>query len=253
MVRKKYCLLLLQLCLAGAALAKDPPAQVIMWPATGTPVLRFGFGKFTQMGSSGKEKTYQVDTTAENISQKPIPNENLFLYIYDKNKVRIGEGWVTLTNVAPGETVKFNTTVSVTGTPVSLSLETRAPRTVTLTVNSVPQGAALKLDGTEMGTTPKLVQVGVGKHLLEFTKEGFNTGHFPVEIGPNDASGGSVSYELGASAHDTIELRDGGVLNGDLESVSATEVVVKIGGGLQTFNRNQVKRILLVEREPLSQ
>jgi len=36
---------------------------------------------------------------------------------------------------------------------------------------------------------------------------------------------------------------------GDVETVSATEVVVRIGGKLQQFNRNQVKRILLVERD----
>jgi hypothetical protein len=50
--------------------------------------------------------------------------------------------------------------------------------------------------------------------------------------------------------HDTVELRDGSVLNGDLESVSATEVVVRVGGSMQRLNRNQVKRILLVERDP---
>ena len=76
-------------------------------------------------------------------------------------------------------------------------------------MNSVPQGAGVKIDGVDAGTTPKVAQLTVGKHLLEFSKEGFNTGHFPLEISPNDASGGSVSYELGTSAHDTIELRDG--------------------------------------------
>lgn len=225
-----------------------------MWPDHGTPTLRFSFGKFTQIGSAeGKERTFEVDTTAENLSQQLIPNENLFLYIYDKNKVRIGEGWITLTNVAAGESVRFNTTVRVTGAPASLSLEQRAPREVSITVNSSPQGAAVKLDGTDIGMTPKIVKVGVGKHMLEFTKEGFNTGHFPLEIGSNDASGGSVTYELGTSAHDTIELRDGSILSGDLESVSATDVVVRVGGALQHFDRNQVKRILLVDREPQSQ
>jgi len=85
--------------------------------------------------------------------------------------------------------------------------------------------------------------------MLEFSKDGFNKGHFPLEITPDDASGGSVSYELGASAHDTIELRDGSVLSGDVESVSATEVLMRIGGNVQRFDRNQVKRIGLVPRE----
>jgi hypothetical protein len=118
-------------------------------------------------------------------------------------------------------------------------------------VNTVPQGAIAKLDGVEVGTTPKMVPVSVGKHLLEFSKEGFNPGKFPFEMGPDDASGGSVSFELGTSAHDTIELRDGSVITGDLVSVSGMEVVVKVGGTNQNLNRNQVKRILLVEREAL--
>jgi hypothetical protein len=231
------------------ALAKDQPSQTMVWPETGTPVLRFTVGKFKQIGSRGAERTYDIDATAENLLGKLIPNANFFLYLFAKNKVRIGEGWISLTNIAPGETVKFQTTASAAGVPVSVSLETRAPRTVTITVNSVPQGAVFRPDGVEIGMTPKLVQVGVGKHMLEFSKEGFNRGHFPLEIGPNDTSGGSVSYELGTSAHDTVELRDGSVLSGDVESVSAAEVVVRIGGVMQHFNRNQVKRISLVERD----
>ncbi len=97
------------------------------------------------------------------------------------------------------------------------------------------------------------MQVGVGKHMLEFSKDGFNRGHFPLEIGSNDTSGGSVSYELGTSAHDRVELRDGSVLSGDVESVSAAEVVMRIGGAMQHFNRNQVKRISLVERDATAQ
>jgi len=74
-----------------------------------------------------------------------------------------------------------------------------------------------------------------------------------MEIGSDDASGGSVSYELGASAHDTIELRDGTVLSGDLQSISATEVVVRAGGKDLSYDRNQVKRITLVERGVIQQ
>ena len=62
-----------------------------------------------------------------------------------------------------------------------------------------------------------------------------------------------MSYELGTSAHDTVELRDGSVLSGDVESVSPTEVVVRIGGTLQHLSRNQVKRIALIERDTPSQ
>ena len=240
--------------------AKDQPAQVMNWPPTGTPIVRFTFGKFKEIGSVGNQRSYMIDTTAENLWQKVISNASFALYLYDKDKVRIGEGWVTLSNVGPGQTVKFQTTIGASGSPVSLSLDVRSvppelrpaapPKVISLTVNSVPQGAAVKVDGTDAGNTPKSIQVGVGKHLLEFSKEGFNLGKFPLEIGPDDVSGGSVSFELGASAHDTIELRDGSVLNGDLQSISASDIVVRVGGNIQHYARNQVKRILLVERDP---
>jgi len=243
----------LLIALSLTAPAKDQPVQVLVWPETGTPVLRITFDKFKEVGSFRKQHTYTCETTAENLSGKTVPSVDLTVYLYDKSKVRIGEGWISVSNIAPGETVKFQTTFDTSGTPVAVSLAARPLKTVSITVNSIPQGAVVKLDGNEIGTTPKLAQVGVGKHLLEFRKEGYNPGKFPLEIGPNDVSGGSVSYELGSAVHDTVELRDGSVLNGDLESVSATEVVVRIGGAMQHLNRNQVKRILLVERDAPAQ
>ena len=124
---------------------------------------------------------------------------------------------------------------------------------ISVTVNSVPQGAEVKIDGAPAGTTPKIVQVTPGKHVLSFSKEGFNSGTFPLETTPDDVSGGSVSYELGTSAHDTLELRDGSVLSGDVQSMSATEVVVRVGGTDQRISRNQVKRIVLIQRDPPSE
>jgi hypothetical protein len=260
MLRNRFSrLLFITLFLGAAAYAKDPPAQVIVWPESGTPVLRFTFGKFKEIGEMGSQRTYVTDTMVENVWSKAIGNANFSLYLYDRNKVRIAEAVMNVSNIAAGETVKFQTTVSSSGPPASLSVVAKyvpkelaplaPPRMISITVNTVPQGALAKLDGVEVGTTPKIVQVSVGKHLLEFSKEGFNPGKFPFEMGPDDTSGGSVSFELGTSAHDTIELRDGSVLSGDLVSVSGMEIVVKVGGVDQRLHRNQVKRILLVERE----
>jgi hypothetical protein len=203
--------------------------------------------------------SYQCDTTADNLGAKTISSATFSIYLFDKNKVRIGDAFVHLSNVAPKQSVKFQTTVAASGTPVSLSLVSAdvpaelgprpGPKTVSITVNSVPQGARAKLDGLDIGTTPKVVQIPVGTHLLEFSKDGFNPGKFPLEIGQNDTSGGSVSYELGQSAHDTIELRDGTVLTGDLESLTGMDVVIRVGGASQHYDRNQVKRISLVERD----
>src|SRR5580700_2615715 len=263
MSRLRLWRLLLVFLMATAAFAKDPPAQIVVWPESGAPVLQFTFGKFREVGSLGNERTYVLDTTAEILWGKAISNINFSLFLFDKNKVRIGEGVITLSSVAVGQTVKLQTTIGASGAPASVSLvakylppelgPARPARTVSVTVNSVPQGAMVKVDGSEAGTTPKIVQLTVGKHLLEFSKEGFNNGKFPMEIAPDDASGGSVSYELGASAHDTIELRDGTVLSGDLESVSATEIVVRAGGKDLTYDRNQVNKIMLVQREPIQQ
>jgi hypothetical protein len=159
--------------------------------------------------------------------------------------------------------VKFQTFISASGTiaslelvPKSLPTELQAflpPKTISITVNSVPQGAELKVDDTLAGTTPKIVQATPGKHVLAFSKEGFNSGTFPLGTTPDDVSGGSVSYELGTSAHDTLELRDGSVLSGDVQSMSATEVLIRMGGNVQHLSRNQVKRIVLIAREPPSE
>jgi hypothetical protein len=235
-------------------LAKDTPFQVISWPDSGQPVLRFTFSKFKEIGGMGKEHTYITDTAVQNLSDKTISNSSFSLYVFDKDKARVGEGYINLTNVPAGQTVKFQITLAASGTPASLTVSTSAsvPHTVQITVNSVPQGATFKLDGKEVGTTPKIVDVSVGKHSLDFSKEGFNSGKFPLEITSRDASGGSVSYELGSAAHDTIELRDGSIVSGDLVSINGMQVQVRIGGNTQTFDRNQVKRILLTERDPVT-
>ena len=169
------------------------------------PVLRFTFGKFKEIGEMGSQRTYVTDTMVENVWSKAIGNANFSLYLYDRNKVRIAEAVMNVSNIAAGETVKFQTTVSSSGPPASLSVVAKyvpkelaplaPPRMISITVNTVPQGALAKLDGVEVGTTPKIVQVSVGKHLLEFSKEGFNPGKFPFEMGPDDTSGGSVSFE----------------------------------------------------------
>jgi len=239
------------LLVAVPALAKDaPPLQTIDWPANGTAVVRFTFGKFKELPGMGSLHGYVMDTTAQNLSPRRIANAEFKVYLFDKNKVRIGEDTIGLSNVGPGETVKFETTVTTSGAPVSVTLEeiAQATKTITMTVNSTPQGAMLKLDGTEVGTTPRMITVGPGRHTLVFTKEGFAAGTFQLEISRNDVSGGTVSFELGASAFDSIEMRDGSVLNGDLVSIEGMDVEIRVGGVLQHIDRNKIRRVMLVVR-----
>ena len=244
----RFSLLLL---LTVPTLAKEAPLAVIDWPATGTPVVRFTFGKFKQLEGMGALRGYVMDTTAQNLSTKLISSARFSVYLFDKNKVRVGEDVIALNNVGPDETARFQTTVMASGTPVSVSIQDteQIPKTISLTVNSTPQGAMLKLDGTEVGTTPRLITVSPGKHTLTFSKEGFTAGNFPLEISRDDVSGGTVSYELGASAFDSIELRDGSVLNGDLVSISGMDVEIRVGGSIQHIDRNKIKRVMLVQRE----
>ena len=241
------------------ALAKDSN-QVIDWPDTGAPILRFTILKIRQVGSYGSQHTYTIESQVENLWSKKIPSATFHFYMFDKSKVRIGEGYIDLSNLSPHETIRMELNCSTAGTPLTLSvvpqtlppeLQDKAPpRIVALTVYSVPSGAKLSIDGKEAGVTPLAVKLSVGGHTLQFAKDGFNTGTYPLVINPDQVSGGQVSYELGASAHDTIELRDGSVLNADVESVTATEVMITMGGKQQTFDRNQIKRILFVQREP---
>jgi len=250
MLRSKLLLVCLLGVLFSVSEAKDTPGQTVVWPDTGQPVVRFVFGKFKEGSSYGHERDYTCDTTAQNVWTKKISDATLSHYLFDKNNVRIGEGFVQVTNVNPGEIIKFQTSFRAAGTPVTLKVVQMAPRAVSITINSIPQGATLKVDGEDSGTTPKIVRITPGKHMLEFGKEGFNPGKFPLEIGQNDANGGSVSYELGTPSHDTVELRDGTVLVCDVESMSATEAVLRVGGVLQQMDRNKIKRMLLVERDP---
>jgi hypothetical protein len=234
--------------------AKDTTFQTLTWPDSGAPVLRFTFSKFKMLVSGvGKEHTYVTDATAENLSEKTLGSVDMSLYVFDKTHARIGDGMIDLANVGPHETVKFEITLYASGVPASVSLAANAPRSLSININSVPQGATVSLDGKEIGTTPKIAEVAIGKHTLTFSKEGYNTGHFPLELGPRDASGGSVSYELGTSSHDTIELRDGSVLTGDLLSIDSKQVEIRIGGSIQTYDRNQIKRVSLARRDEVPQ
>ena len=247
---RRFCLSFAFLLFTVSAFAKDTPLQVIEWPTNGTPALRFTFDKLRQLEGGGRMRGYTVSVSVQNLSPRLIPAARFSLYLFDKNKVRVGEDFIAINNVGPGETVKLQFATTASGVPASLSIQAPTPttKTISLTVNSVPQGAMLKLDQTELGPTPRVVSITPGKHILTFTKEGFTAGTYPLEISHDDVSGGSVSYELGASAFDSIELRDGSVLSGDLVSISGMDVEIRVGGNIQHIDRNKIRRVMFVQR-----
>jgi hypothetical protein len=69
----------------------------------------------------------------------------------------------------------------------------------------------------------------------------------------DELPGGSITVELGGLSRDTVELRDGSVVLCDVISVSMTQVLVRADGKEQTYDRNLVKKIMLVEREVIQQ
>jgi hypothetical protein len=239
------------LLLAVPCSATDAPLQTVDWPSTGKAVVRFTFGKFKALPGSGNLRSYLMDTTAENVSEKRIPSARFNVFLYDKARVRLGQSVIEILNLGPAGVAKFETSVATSGEPVSVSVEdvTTATRSVSITVNSTPPGATLAVDGTAVGVTPKMISVEPGHHTLVITKEGFASGTIPLDIGRDDASGGTVNFELGAPASDSIELRDGTVVYGDLISISGMDVEIRVGSAVQHLDRNKIKRVLFIHRD----
>ena len=217
-------------------------------------------GKFTDIGSYGGHKNFTSQVLAENLTAKPIKLANFKVYFFDKEHIRNGEGYISISDLPVNGKAKFDLSVTTQGMPGVLEIvPSQVPeeyakfmptKEVPITVNSVPQGAAIKVDGQEAGTTPKILKLQTGKHVLSFQMSGYNPGTYPFEVKPDEAPGGAITFEMGSAMHDTVELRDGSVLTGDVETLSATEMEIRIGGTIQKLNRNSIKRVLLIERMP---
>ncbi len=256
-MRTPFSVVLLLFVLSTLGFSKEA-IPAIAWPAD-KPLLQFMITKANHVGGYGGQQEYAFEFAVQNLSGKKIPQATFNFYLFDKRQVRIGTGYLEVTNVSPNQTVKMQVTAQTMGTPATFTVNPqRVPsewsnfvtlKPVAVTVYSVPSGAKLSVDGKEVGMTPIAAQLTPGGHTLVFVKEGYNPGTFPLVIAPDQLSGGSVSFELGSGVHDTIELRDGSVINGDLQSIDATEVIVMVAGSPQKFDRNQVKRVLLIERE----
>jgi len=218
----------------------------VFWPSNDKPALKINFAKFQKSGIVNGQNIFVVDVTAQNVSDQSMPRSVFTVFIADKNGVRIGRARLQLVEVPPYRSAKAQLQFSVAGEPSGISL--LAGKTIPLQVISTPPGANFKVDGTEEGVTPKIVDFTIGSHTLEFSKEGYATGSTPLDVGADELPGGSVSFELGGLSRDTIELRDGTTILGDVMSLSLTELMVRVDGKDQKYERNQVKKMILVER-----
>ena len=259
-MRNKRLLCCLLVLLSASGFSKEAE-HVLVWPPQGTTLVRFTVGAFQRVSQYAGTNSYVAEVVVENVWSKPIRNASFVFHLYDKDKVRIGDGYISISELNPGERAKLPLTTNSLGTPVLIEVApqvvppefgpAKPPRTISMRIFSVPPGAFLKVDGSDFGTTPRSVNFAVGHHVLEFGREGFANGRYELDVDPDEVSGGALTLELGGSNRDVIELRDGTVLTGDLESISATEVVVRVGGEDRKIERNKVKKILLVERQPV--
>lgn len=237
-------------------LAKNDPPIVLLWPNQNSPSLKLTFGRFNQLAAYNGQLSLESDVLIQNMTGKRIPQASFTVYMMDKGGVRIGSGTLSVNDLDAGQQAKIAFQVMSVGIPSTLKLVARndaagiptSTKTVPLKVISVPPGATLKADGQDVGITPVTVALAVGSHTLSFSKEGYATGSTPVEIKADDAPGGNITLELGGLARDNVELREGTVLQGDVMSLSMTTVVVRVDGKDQSYDRNQVRKILLVER-----
>jgi len=259
------------LCLslfASLGIAKDkkdkgnPQSAIVMfWPDQSNPTLKLTFEAFTQLATYNGQMSLGSHVLVENVSAKRIPQASFTVYLMDKDKVRVGNGMLSLSDLDPGQQAKVSFQVMSVGTPLTLSLVARTDsagmpvslKTVPLKIISVPPGASLKVDGQDVGITPVTVRLPIGGHTLSFSKEGYASGGSPVDIKPDEAPGGSITFELGGLSHDNVELRSGKILQGDVMSLSMTSVVIRVDGQDQTLDRNQVEKIILVQREVVQQ
>jgi hypothetical protein len=216
------------------------------WPTADNPTLKFTLAKLQPSGLYNGQSIFVSEVTVQNLSDQLIPKSTFTVFINDKDNVRIGRALLRLPEIPAMQTVKAQTQFSTAGMPTGATLLNG--RTIPLKVISVPPGASFKVDGQDSGITPRVVDFTVVMHTIDLSKEGYAPASSPLEVTSDEAEGGGITFELGGMSNDTVQLRDGTTLLGDVISLSMTSVVVRVDGKEQKVERNQVKKIILVER-----
>jgi PEGA domain len=240
---------------------KDPSkdqnavAIVMFWPRQDNAILKLTFSRFRSLASYGGKTTLQSDVIVQNLSSKAIPKGSLTVSLLDKNRAEVGSGPLIVNNLSAGALAQVQFQCETVGAPVTLSLAARnnegapiAVKTIPMTVISVPAGASLKVDDEDKGLTPANINISAGTHQLTLAKEGFAVATTPLEVAPDEAPGGSITITLGGLSNDSLELRDGSTITGDVMSMTLEKIVLDVNGQRETLDRNRVKKIFLVER-----
>jgi hypothetical protein len=228
---------------------------VMFWPGQDNAILKLTFSRFQNLATYAGKMTLVSTVIVQNVSAKPLPRASFSVALLDKDRVRVGNGALIIDDLDAGESAKVQFQCESVGAPSVLSISARnnggvptSMKTIPMTVISVPAGANLKVDDKDAGVTPAQIHIGIGTHQLVLTKEGFAVATTPLEVAPDEAPGGSITITLGGLTDDTVELRDGSIITGDVMSMTLDSVVIDINGQSQTFDRNKIKKIFLVER-----
>jgi hypothetical protein len=253
MSRHRFCLGTFFLALVSLAAAKKPDL-VMMWPQD-NPTIKLTFGTFRELATYNGKTSLASDVVVQNLTAKAMPRASLTVSLLDKNNVRIGSGLLIIEDLNAGQSAKIQFQCFAVGQPSMLNLAAyngggvpTSTKTTVINVISMPPGAALKVDGQTIGTTPVAIRVLAGTHNLELHKDGFADARTPLDVNTDEAPGGSITITLGGLASDTVELRDGSILMGDVISMTLESVVIHMNGADQTLDRNKIKKMFLVER-----
>jgi hypothetical protein len=229
-----------------AGFAQGGFPATLPWPTADKPTLKFTVGKLQQAGLYNGQTIFVSEVAVQNLSDQPVPKSIFTVFINDKDGVRVGRALLRLPEIRAGQSEKAQLQFSTAGVPAAVALLNG--RVVPLKVSSIPSGANLKIDGAEVGITPRVAELTVGMHTIDLTKEGYAPASSPLEVTGDEAEGGGISFELGGMSNDAIQLRDGTTVLGDVTSLSLASVIVRVDGKEQKYDRNLVKKIVLVER-----
>ena len=250
-MRKRFWIL--PVLLFGTALSVLAADTVLTWPDNGEgAVLRFTLGKLRQVNSVSGQTDYLGEAVAENLGAKAIPSASFYLYLLDKNGNRVGEGYLEITNLPGGQKAKIPVSAHAMGSFARMELKPQhlpsdEPMKIKMSITSVPPGASVMVDSQPSGVTPQILPVAPGKHTLDFSKEGYTPASTPLEIAEN-AMPGSLQIELSPLTLDTVVLRDGTVLLGNVISVTSTSVAVNVKGKATRLERTRVARVVFGTR-----
>ena len=250
-MRKLWILPLFLLAATANTLAAD---SVLTWPPDGKDaILRFTISKLRQVSSNSGQSDLLGEALAENLSTKTIDSASFYLYLLDKSGKRVGEGYLEVSNLAGGQRAKVPVSVHAMGSYARMELQPQhlpsdEPMKVKMSLKSTPAGASVKVDSQDSGTTPEILPMAVGKHVVVFSKEGYAPASTPVEAVANTPLG-AVEVQLVPLTQDTVVLRDGTVLVGDVVSMTATDVSVTVKGKATKLDRSRVARIVLGQKK----